>query len=227
LAKAITASFIAAAFGLLVYEGALSGFSTGGMELDKLSFVHAALVGMSVTGMWTSMAQTRASYISSWFIARFERAPAGERAVLLLRYPAAFWYFQFMRGNRGYPAFIFPSRNSYAQLIPVFLILLVIVIGAIGATALWFAVALQVWHSTYPSPLASKATVVACGLISLLAVTAPRFGDRKRWYEHYGLSNLLTQMPEPRRPRAHWRIGQAQVRMGLAKPAVAPPLGES
>ena len=222
MGKAGGATFIASAFGLLVYEGALSGFSTGGLELDKLSFAHAALIAMSVTGLWLSILQTRSTYITSWFASAFKAAAPSERATLMLRYPAAFAYFQYMRGNRGYPPYVFPKREGYAQVVPIILILLALIVAVVGATALWIAVAVRVWESSYPSPLASKLTVIGCAIVGLLGTIAPRFTDLRRTYRHYGLSNLLGHMAAAHHPRAFYRITRAQIRMGLVKPPTDP-----
>lgn len=212
-AKALTTLVAAHAFGLLVYTGAVSGFSSSGLQLAKSSFSHAALVLMSGSSLWFVAAFSKLQFLKSWFSHMFMASAPGDRTVILLKYPAAFWYFQFTSGNRGYPRHIFPVRDALWSVLPLILLLLVIVLATLGATTLWIAVAIKVWGAAFPTPAAAKATVVACGLLMSLAGLAPRFGDLKRGYVHYGLTATLGAVREERRELARFRVARATLRL--------------
>ncbi len=212
-AKSLTTLVLAHAFGLLVYTGAVSGFSSGGLQLAKASFFHAALVLMSGSSLWFVAIFTKSQFVRTWFSHMLQAREPGERTVMMLRYPAAFWYFQFAASVRGYPRHVWPIRSQLWALLPVVLLLLVIILAAVGATALWIAVAIDVWGATYPTPAAAKATVIACGLLVTLASLAPRYSEAKRGYKHYGMSVALAAVGEGRRPLAHFRIARARMRL--------------
>lgn len=212
-AKALTTLVAAHAFGLLVYTGAVSGFSSSGLQLAKSSFSHAALVLMSGSSLWFVAAFSKLQFVKSWFSHLFKASSPGDRTVMLLRYPAAFWYFQFTAGNRGYPKHVFPVRDELWSVLPLILMLLILVLAALGATTLWIAVAIKVWGAAFPTPAAAKATVVACGLLMSLAGLAPRFGDGKRGYVHYGLTATLGAIRQERQELARFRVARATLRL--------------
>lgn len=213
LSKALIAHMAANAFALGVYSNAIETFSSSGMKLTAASFAHAALILLSVTGLWLTSLFTKSQYARSWIEYRFEASDAAGRAYLLLHFPAAFWYFRYAPGVRGYPRNIWPERSELWGLPSLFLMLAALAIVSVGGAALWVMIAIEVWNAAYPTPVAAKATVVVCVILAALAATAPRFGV-KRAYRLYSLPAVLASGDDAAKVRAHARIARARLRMG-------------
>lgn len=215
--KSVATAFVSIGFGILVYLGALDEFSAAGLKVASVIFPHAALVMLSVSGLWVCVMQTRQSFLRAFFEARFWRADPAHRTLLLIKYPAAFWYFYYMPANRGYPPGVMPKSQSIWVITPVVLILLLVTFAASGSLILWCSLALKIWNSNEPSLWTAKLTVLGSALIGLVGWAAPRFMDVRRAYVHYGLVNRLQRLEGERLKRAHLRVALARRRLGLVE----------
>jgi hypothetical protein len=217
LGKAAHACVFAYSLGLLTFFNMLSALSASGMEIDKNGLSHVSLLLIGMSNLWLATSLTKTTYITTWFGWRLRSSGPPDRAAMMLRFPEAYPYFAYFQGMRGYPKNIWPKRSDLRQIPPVIFIALALIIFAVGATALNIALAVRVWESAYPSPWASRLTVAGSVVLSLLAVSIPRFDDFKARYGNYALSNLLTGMTPEKREAAHRRIALVRLRRDQAK----------
>jgi hypothetical protein len=208
---------ISVIFGALVRLGALDEFSAVGLKVASSIFPHSALIAMSASGFLMSISQVRLSYARSLFSWHFQRSSSSRRAALILRYPFAFWYFNFYRHYVGFPRFIFPTGSYASPLISSLLILLAIMCAFVGVAGLWGMLAYEVWSTNSLPRLASHMTLIGSFALVALSWTAPQVGAFKSKYVHYGLSERLASVTNEGRARAYERISRAAERMGLIK----------
>jgi hypothetical protein len=214
LGKATGAVIVAYSIGLLTLSDMLSGLSASGMQIDRNAFGHVSLLLIGITSLWWAATHAKVSYVTTWFGWRLKNADAGDRAVMLLRFPEAFPLFSFFAAVRGYPRYVYPERSEYYQIASVILVLVAIIIFAAGAMAINVALAVEVWRTDHPTSATAKLTVAGAIVLSLLALAVPRFNDFKIRYHHYGLTELLGSMPPDRQEAAHRRLAAVTARQG-------------
>lgn len=204
-----------AAFAILYHFKVLKGVSNSGIDVSPVIFGHAALVAMSASLTIFCFSYCKLTYIQSWFSARLKDSTVNKKALYLLKYPDAYWYFTYLPSFIGYPKYIIPKRGSWVQVIYAILVIIVLLIFALGSIGLWLSVAFDVWNSAGISSTLSVCTIILSTAIVILGWLSPFYYDFPRKYDHYGLVDMLGKLTEENLTAAHVRIFRAATNMNL------------
>jgi hypothetical protein len=191
---------------ILAKFSVISSLDTSGISVAETAFKPIALTGYSVAGLYFSYHNSRFRYFELWFESIFERSSPGRRAELLLRYPMAFDVFKFEPIVRGYPADTFPKGSDIPHLLRLILFLIALIVYGVLGLALWVSLSIDVWNEAFPNQLISAFVVISSVVTGVLAGCLPLVGKKKRDYDHYGLSSVLTRLQEkdPERHGRYW-----------------------
>lgn len=203
------------AFGVLSHFQVLRGLSNSGLDLSPTIFNHAALLALSFSTAAYCFLFSKQTFLQTWFSWKFKSGSPRDHALLLVKYPDAFWHFYYLRSAIGYPANILYSRSIWPQVIYLILVIIALVAFAGGSIALWCALVMDVWLAPNVSEAISIATIALAVTVTLLGWMSPFYIDGARHYDHHGLVNLLQKRTGARLSRAHQRIILVAHRMGL------------
>ena len=203
------------AFGILVHFKGLLSASSNGLVVSSFIFSHAALLSMSASFSWFCFLFSKQSYLQSWFIAKMRNGSPSLKTTLLLKYPDAFYHFQFLPASIGYPENMYARKSGYGQLFSIFFVIVILIGFSIGSWMLWLTVAMDVWFSNKISELGTIVTLILSVALILMGLTSPFRGSWPKQYKHHGLTNQLTKLQGDSLNRAHMRIYAAARRMGL------------
>lgn len=205
------------AFGILAHFHGLKSASSSGLEISSAVFYHAAILALSFSFAWFCFNFSKQNYVQSWFLAKLRNSSANQKAILLLKYPDAFFHFNFMPGAIGYPIHIHSKRRGYTQLLSIILILIILIFFSLGSWALWITIALDVWKSNDIGRYGTIITLVLSSSLVLLGLSSPFRYDFRKEYRHFGLVNQLVKLQGADLNRAHMRIWAAAKRMDLVE----------
>lgn len=218
LTRAFGAAAVAIAFGSLVYIGALDEFSAAGLKIAGVFFPHTALLAISASSFWISVTEMKVGFFRSIFLWKWKGASSSKKALLLLKYPQAYWYFYFLPAAVGYPPNTWPKREGPRPVLLYAMLVLSIVCGWLGVFSLWIALAAIVWSSPAGAPWAAFGSILSAATLLVLALIAPNFGTGERTYVHYGLSRRMQDFSGDKKERAHRRVAAARNRMRSRSP---------
>lgn len=205
----------AGAFGVLSHFRGLKSASANGLEVSPTIFSHAALLATSMSTAWFCFSYCKQGYIQLWFSTKFRHAEPKLKALYLLKYPEAFFHFSYMRNAVGYPPQIYSRKSVYTQIASLLLVLVALLLFLVGSWILWITLAIDVWNSADVSRGGTGVTLALSVVLVLLAWTCPFYYDMPKTYMHFGLVNLLSKLDRQENVRAHMKIYQAALRMGL------------
>jgi hypothetical protein len=174
----------------------ISGLSTIGVSIAEAAFKPIALAGYSAAGLYFAYFHSRYRFFELWFHSIFEKSDAGGRAELLLRYPLAFDLFKHEAVVRGLPKFVFAEKNELWKLPAVILLVLALLVFTLLAFALWVSLSIEVWSEGFPNRIVAGSVIFGSLLTSVLSATLPFTTDKKSKYEHYGLSQMLSNLQQ-------------------------------
>jgi len=202
-------------FCVLAHMQALKAVSAIGLDVTPKLFIHLALLSLSFSTANYCFNFSKQSFYRSWFSFKLKSGTPHQKALALLKYPDAYWHFQYLSASTGFPKYIFSKRRGIFQILSIFLVIIALFIGAFASITIWITLIIDVYLSLENSYWTSYGTIALSIVMILLGWTSPFYSDWPKEYIHYGLSEILNRRSGDRLKIAHEKILRAARRMKL------------
>lgn len=192
----------------LFYLGALDDFDFFGISIDAEIIGHVLFLLYSLTTVLFANQQAKVFRYQSVFNSAHDRSTGSQKQHMILRYPRANGPMHYANWMSGGPRYMFPVKRIPRRVMILLVAMVPALLAWLGFTAwLLIRVSIQLWATASDVIGMWSQTAVIVGWIGfIMATLLPTIAVKKMEFDHFGLSELLTQSHRNRPARYSYYV---------------------